>query len=127
MENAVEIFKSAGVRIDLDNVRANRKQLMSIYEVPRKTLADNIKDLKEDNLISGAKIRHTATDGKKYMVEVYDIEEIISIGFRLRSDRAILFQKWARSVIKEKLRQQQILAERAWDVSDKYDLVRTWK
>ena len=43
---------------------ATRRQIQDFYEVPRKTLADNIVKLKEDGLVKGAKIRPVAKDGK---------------------------------------------------------------
>lgn len=127
-------FESTSIELIDDSVVATRAQVEELYEVPKRTLADAIKRLKRDGLVSGAKIRHTASDGKKYQTEVFDLDEIISIGMRLRSDRAIMFQKWAREVIKNKLKEtidklktQQLLAERAWDQQDRLDLIPKWR
>jgi hypothetical protein len=104
---------------------ASRKQLQELYEAPRKTIEDNIKQLKSDGLIVGAKIRPTASDGKRYEIEAYTIDEVIAIGLRLRSEKAIVFQKWAIKKLKveilkskEEVRQAQIMESIAWNHLD---------
>lgn len=126
-----ELIKFEGTNIVLrDNeVYATRKQVQDLYGSPRKTLEDNINKLKSDGLVSGAGIRHTANDGKSYETEVYNLDEIIAIGLRLRSDKAIEFQRWAIKKIKEslieannKLRIQQAQLDYYWDKEDQKDL-----
>lgn len=121
--SSTKIFEGTTIEFQDENTRATRAQLEQLYEVPKKTLADNIKRLKKDGLIIGAIIRPKS--GRPY--ETYNLDEIISVGMRLRSDRAITFQKWVRDLVKEKLRQQQILSERLWDKEDRYDLIPRWR
>jgi hypothetical protein len=125
------VFEETSIALVDDNAFANRTQLQELYQVPRKTLADQIKRLKKDGLVNGAKSRHVAKDGKMRVQEVFDLDEIISIGMRLRSDRAITFQKWARSLIKNELlrakkqiKSQQIQLDYFWDKEDQLDLYR---
>jgi hypothetical protein len=125
------VFEETSIALVDDNVFANRTQLQELYQVPRKTLADQIKRLKQDGLVNGAKSRHVAKDGKMRVQEVFDLDEIISIGMRLRSDRAITFQRWARSLIKNELlrakkqiKSQQIQLDYFWDKEDQLDLYR---
>lgn len=44
---------------------------------------------------------HTAEDGKKYNVQYYNLDMIISVGYRVKSQNGILFRKWATSVLKD--------------------------
>ncbi|WP_318310441.1 hypothetical protein [Flagellimonas crocea] len=127
MEN-LAIFQSFGIT-DGQSQFATRAQIERLYNVPRKTLSDNIKDLKKDGLINGAKIRHVAQDGKQRLQEVFDLNEVIAIGFRLRSDTAIRLQKYASNLLVEKM--QAIAEEKrtlelelsyAWNKSDQKDL-----
>ena len=125
----IQKFERSGISFRDNDVFATRKQIELLYEVPRKTLADNINKLKEDGLITGAKIRHTANDDKQYNTEVYNLDEIIAIGLRLRSDRAIKFQRWAISVLRQtieetnkQLRMQQAQLDFFWDKQDQKDL-----
>ena len=46
---------------------------------------------------------HTANDGKSYNVKYYNLDVIISVGYRVKSKRGILFRKWATNVLKEYL------------------------
>lgn len=124
------LFQGFGITDGKDQF-ATRLQIEQLYNVPRKTLADNINDLKNDGLINGAKIRHVAKDGKQRLQEVYDLNEVIAIGFRLRSDTAIRLQRYAANLLVEKM--QTMIKERrilelelsyAWNKSDNDDLYR---
>ncbi len=113
-----------------ENVRyATRKQILDFYQVPKSTLADNIRDLKKDGLVSGTEFRPTATDGKKYTTEVYTIDEVIAIGLRLRSDNAIMLQRMAIHSLKkelesanEKKRMLELELSHVWNRIDTEDL-----
>ena len=48
-----------------------------------------------------AKIAHTASDGKKYNTQFYNLDAILSVGYRVNSKNATLFRRWATSVLKE--------------------------
>jgi len=108
-----------------------RKDISELYNVPKKTLADNIVLLKDDGLIGGAKIRHTAKDGKIYNTEVFTLQETIKIGFRLRSETALRLQDYASdlmvkqiSSIKEEKRMLELELSYAWNRCDNEDLYR---
>lgn len=110
---------------------ANRNQIRSIYQVPKKTLSDNIKRLKVDGLVKGVQIRLVAKDGKQRLQEVFDLNEVIAIGFRLRSDKAIQLQRFAANNLQEQLkinqaknRSLEIELSRLWNKMDIKDLYR---
>lgn len=44
---------------------------------------------------------HTAEDGKKYNVQYYNLDMIISVGYRVNSKRGIAFRRWATQILKE--------------------------
>lgn len=126
----MRVFEKFGIKTGGETY-ATRLQIEKLYEVPKRTLADNINALKDDGLVSGAKIRHTAKDGKQYRTEVYDINEVIAIGLRLRSDTAIRLQSYATKLVSDKIKgleEQKRLLEIelsfAWNKSDKEDLYR---
>ena len=58
-------------------------------------------ELDENRVI--AKNATTASDGKTYMVDYYNLDVIISVGYRVKSQRGVVFRKWANSVLKEYL------------------------
>lgn len=124
----IEVFQTFGIT-DGESQYVTRKQIVKLYGVPKTTLADNILALKKDGLVSGSKIRHTAKDGKIYKTEVYNLNEVIAIGFRLRSDTAIRLQRYAANLlreqmqsIKEEKRTLEIELSYAWSRSDRKEL-----
>lgn len=50
-----------------------------------------------------AKFATTAKDGKTYQVDYYNLDMIISIGYRVKSQNGIIFRKWANKILKEYL------------------------
>ena len=59
------------------------------------------KELYENSVV--AKNATTASDGKTYMVSYYNLDMIISIGYRINSIRGVIFRKWANKVLKDYL------------------------
>lgn len=110
---------------------ATRKQIEELYKVPRKTLADNIKILKSDGLIKGAKKRLVAKDGRNRRQEVFNLNEVIAIGFRLRSDVAINLQRYTSNLLSNRIikaledkRKLELELSFFWNKSDIKDLYR---
>lgn len=96
---------SLPVMVKEETVWLNRNQLSKLFERDIKTIGKHINNaLKEE--LSGqnavvAKFATTASDGKKYMVEHYNLDVIISVGYRVKSKRGIEFRRWANCVLKE--------------------------
>lgn len=96
---------SLSVMVKDETVWLNRNQLSELFERDIKTIGKHINNaLKEE--LSGqntvvAKFATTASDGKKYMVEHYNLDVIISVGYRVKSKRGIEFRRWANCVLKE--------------------------
>ena len=96
---------SLPVMVKNETVWLNRNQLSELFERDIKTIGKHINNaLKEE--LSGqntvvAKFATTASDGKKYMVEHYNLDAIISVGYRVKSKRGIEFRRWANCVLKE--------------------------
>jgi len=114
-----------------EDVFATRSQIQELYGAPVKTVADNVNQLKEDGLINGAKIRLVAKDGKSRMQEVFTLQEVIKIGFRLRSDTALKLQDYAARLMVEKMqelksqkRTLELELSYAWNAIDSNDLYR---
>ena len=57
--------------------------------------------LPSDAVIEDSSI--TASDGKKYKTKIYNLDMVISVGYRVKSKRAIIFRKWANKVLREYL------------------------
>ena len=63
-------------------------------------------------------LERTASDGKHYMTQFYNLDMILSIGFRVKSQRGIQFRKWANSVLKEYLLKGYAINNRFTNVED---------
>jgi len=72
------------------NVRKISEHLQNIF-------ASN--ELQQDSVIR--KFRNTASDGKQYDTQFYNLDAIISVGYRVNSKRATQFRQWATQVLRE--------------------------
>ena len=72
------------------NPQAITKHLNNIFKT---------KELQKDSVCS--KMEHTGGDGKKYMVNVYNLDAIIAVGYRVNSKKATKFRVWATSILRE--------------------------
>ena len=91
------------VRIENETVWLNRQQLAMLFNRDIKTIGKHITNaLKEECQNSVvAKFATTADDGKKYQVEHYDLDIILSVGYRVKSANGIKFRRWASHVLKD--------------------------
>lgn len=48
-----------------------------------------------------AKFAHTASDGKTYTFDFYNLDAIISIGYRVKTENGIIFRRWANNILKD--------------------------
>ena len=68
-----------------------------------------------------AKFATTAVDGKTYQVEYYNLDVILSVGYRVKSPQGILFRRWANTVLKEYLLRGYSINARLNQLEDKMD------
>ena len=95
---------SLDVRLDGDTMWLNRHQLSILFDRDIKTIGKHINNaLKEelDGLPVIANFATTATDGKTYMVDHYNLEMITSVGYRVKSKRGVQFRRWANRILKD--------------------------
>lgn len=97
---------SLHVKLEDETVWLNRTQLSILFDRDIKTIGKHINNaLKEEleGLPVVAKFATTASDGKTYQVEHYNIEMITSVGYRVKSKRGTQFRIWANRILKEYL------------------------
>ena len=86
------------VRVEDETVWLNRQQIALLFDRDIKTIGKHIANVLKEELSSLsviAKFATTATDGKVYHVEYYSLDMIISVGYRVKSQRGIQFRIWA--------------------------------
>ena len=109
MNNEVILYKdgelelSVEVAPDKETVWLNRNQLAVLFDRDVKTIGKHINNALKEELDSSvvAKFATTASDGKTYKVDYYNLDMIISVGYRVKSPRGIAFRKWATSILKK--------------------------
>lgn len=101
-----ELAEHLEVRVENDTVWLNRQQIASLFDRDVKTIGKHIANVLEEELKGFsvvAKIATTASDGKIYQTEHYNLDMIISIGYRVKSQRGIQFRVWANNILKDYL------------------------
>ena len=109
MKNELILFETADKEIKLnvsvnDNtVWLNRNQLAELFERDVKTIGKHINNALKEELYNSvvANFATTASDGKTYQVEHYNLDMIISVGYRVKSNRGVEFRKWANKILKQ--------------------------
>jgi hypothetical protein len=94
------------VRLEDETVWLNRNQLAKLFNRDVKTIGKHITNaLKEElqGVSVVAKFATTAKDGKVYNVEHYNLDMILSIGYRVKSNEGVRFRIWANQVLKDYL------------------------
>ena len=94
------------VRLEAENVWLNRQQIAVLFDRDIKTIGKHINNAQQEELAGFsvvAKFATTAADGKVYQVEYYNLDVILSVGYRVKSNRGIQFRIWANTVLKQYL------------------------
>lgn len=111
--SSIVLFESADgeVRLDVavdagkDEIWLNRSQMSLLFDRDIKTIGKHIANALKEELEDSpkpvvAKFATTASDGKSYQVEYYNLDVIISVGYRVKSQRGVEFRRWATDVLR---------------------------
>ncbi len=109
MKNEIILFEDGDVKLEVsmqdETVWLTQKQMAELFEKDRKTITRHIQNIYKDEELNENSVcsffKHTAEDGKTYNVQYYNLDMIISIGYRVNSKRGIAFRKWATNILKE--------------------------
>jgi hypothetical protein len=95
------------VRLENETVWLSQAQMVDLFQSSKSNVSEHIKHVfEEGELEEGAVVRDfrtTAADGKSYRVKHYNLDVIISVGYRVKSLRGTQFRKWALDVLREYL------------------------
>ena len=90
-----------------DTVWLTKNDISILFDIDRSVVSKHIKKIVESSELSlnsvCAKNAHTASDGKTYIVDYYNLDMIIAVRYRVNSKRGILFRKWTNQVLKQYL------------------------
>ena len=103
-ENGKEAVK---VRLANDTVWLSQTQIQELFSRERSVITKHINNIfKEGELEKDqvcAKLAHTAPDKKTYQVKHYNLDVIISVGYRVKSKQGTRFRIWATSILRDHL------------------------
>lgn len=121
-DQQIQIFTSEDgqshleVTLEQETVWLSQAQMCELFGRERSVITKHIRNVfKEGELERNsvcAKFAHTAEDGKSYQVDHFNLDVIISVGYRVKSPRGVQFRKWATDVLKQYLIQGYALNQR---------------
>ena len=96
------------VKFEDEKVCLTQSQLVELYQTSKSNLSEHIKHIFEEGELDENSVvrnfRTTASDGKTYNTKFYNLDMIISLGYRVKSIVATQFRRWATELIKEYLK-----------------------
>ena len=95
------------VRLEDETVWLTQQQMTELFQTSKQNISLHVNNIfKEGELNSDSVVKEsltTASDGKKYKTKYYNLDVIISVGYRVKSLRGTQFRQWANKVIKDYL------------------------
>ena len=97
--------ESVEVRYENENLWLTQKMMSMLYGVSVAAINQHIKKVLADHELERAAVIKqyliTAADGKRYRTNHYNLQMIIAVGFKVNTEQAVQFRKWANIVVKE--------------------------
>lgn len=140
MNNEIIKFVNGDLQLDVtvspdnETVWLNRNQLAQLFDRDVKTIGKHINNALKEELSNEAVVakfatttQHGAIKGKTqtHMVEYYNLDMIISVGYRVKSKNGIIFRKWATSILKDYMIKGYTVNEKRLEVLNKTIAIQT--
>ena len=111
MNNDIVIFKNGELELevsvseDKETVWLSLDQMAELFSRDKSTISRHIRNMFNEGELDKnsvvAKFATTASDGKTYQVDYFNLDVIISVGYRVKSKRGVQFRIWATSILKD--------------------------
>ena len=126
-KNEIILFENQGVKLEVnlkdETVWLTQKQMAELFDKDRRTITRHIQNIYKDNELEENSVckffEHTAEDAKNYKVQYYNLDMIISVGYRVNSKRGIMFRKWATAILKDYMLKGYAINQRRLDYLEK--------
>ena len=93
------------VMVENETVWLTQEQIALLFGVKRPAITKHIRNIfathELEDITVCSILERTASDGKKYMTQYYNLDMILSVGYRVNSKNAVVFRRWANSVLKD--------------------------
>ena len=112
-KNEIVVYQPEGgefhieVRVENETVWLTQAQMAELFNSTRNNITLHIKNIFQEHELDANSVCKesllTANDGKKYKTKIYNLDVIISVGYRIKSIQGTRFRQWANQVLKEHL------------------------
>lgn len=113
------------VRLENDTVWLTQQQIADLFGTKRPAITKHLSNIFKSGELDEDSVRsileHTAADGKIYRTQFYNLDAILSVGYRVNSRNATIFRKWANKVLKDYLLRGYAINQRLIELSDRMD------
>ena len=113
------------VRIEDETVWLTQAQIAELFETKRQAITKHLKNIFQSGELNensvGSILELTASDGKSYKTKTYNLDAIISVGYRVNSKNATLFRRWASQVLKDYLLKGHVINQRISNLEQRVD------
>ena len=133
MKNEIILYQTDGlpqhIEVRLDEVNEtfwlSLMQIASLFERDKSVISRHLKNIFKDNELDKNSVvaffATTASDGKTYKVECFNLDAILSVGYRVNSKRGTQFRVWANGVLKDYLMKGYALNQRMNRIENNFD------
>lgn len=113
------------VRLENETVWLTQQQIADLFGTKRPAITKHLSNIFKSGELDENSVRsileHTAADGKIYKTQFYNLDAILSVGYRVNSINATMFRRWANQVLKEYLLRGYSVNQRLIEISDRLD------
>lgn len=99
--------RQVSVRLEGETVWLTQEQMATLFERERSVISKHLRNVftagELDEASVCATFAHTASDGKTYQTRFFNLDAIISVGYRVNSKRGVQFRQWATHILKQHL------------------------
>lgn len=113
------------VRVQQETVWLTQQQIAQLFGVKQPAISKHLKNIFDSGELDENSVHsileYTAADGKSYQTKFYNLDAILSVGYRVNSRNATLFRQWANKVLKEYLLRGYAINQRLLQLEDRID------
>ena len=109
-----ELQIDVNVDVENDTVWLTQNQMAFLFQTTIENINIHIKNILKDSELDSSVIKDsliTAQDRKKYYTKLYNLDMIISVGYRVKSKRGIMFRKWATNILNSELNENEVVRQ----------------
>ncbi|MDE7091968.1 MAG: virulence RhuM family protein, partial [Muribaculaceae bacterium] len=113
------------VRVEDESVWLTQQQIADLFGTKRQAISKHLSNIFKSGELDEDSVRsileHTATDGKIYKTQFYNLDAILSVGYRVNSKNATMFRRWANKILKDYMLRGYSVNQRLMQLEDRID------